>query len=60
MVVTVTHAGYIKRNPVQLYRAQRRGGKGITGINTVQEDFVSSLYLASTHDIFLFFTNKCI
>jgi DNA gyrase subunit A len=57
MVVTVTHSGYIKRNPVSLYRAQRRGGKGIKGINTIEEDFVSNLYLASTHDMFLFFTN---
>jgi len=57
MVVTVTHSGYIKRNPVSLYRAQRRGGKGITGITTIEEDFVSNLYLASTHDMFLFFTN---
>ncbi|MEA3548316.1 MAG: DNA gyrase subunit A [Thermodesulfobacteriota bacterium] len=57
MVVTVTHDGYIKRNPVDLYRSQRRGGKGIKGIKTVEEDFVSHLYLASTHDTFLFFTN---
>ena len=57
MVVTVTHDGYSKRNPVDLYRSQRRGGKGIKGIKTVEEDFVSHLYLASTHDTFLFFTN---
>ena len=57
MVVTVTHSGYIKRNPVSLYRAQRRGGKGVKGITTIEEDFVSNLYLASTHDMFLFFTN---
>ncbi len=57
MVVTVTHNGYIKRNPMSLYRAQRRGGKGIKGITTIEEDFVSDLYLASTHDTFLFFTN---
>ncbi|MEJ2033089.1 MAG: DNA gyrase subunit A [Deltaproteobacteria bacterium] len=57
MVVTVTHAGYIKRNPADLYRAQRRGGKGITGAVTLEEDFVSNLYLASTHDTFMFFTN---
>jgi DNA gyrase subunit A len=57
MVVTVTHDGYIKRNPVDLYRSQRRGGKGIKGTNTTEEDFVSNLYLASTHDVFLFFTN---
>jgi DNA gyrase subunit A len=58
MVVTVTHSGYIKRNPANLYRAQRRGGKGIRGITTIEEDFVSDLYLASTHDMFLFFTNE--
>jgi DNA gyrase subunit A len=57
MVVTVTHSGYIKRNPASLYRAQRRGGKGVKGITTIEEDFVSNLYLASTHDMFLFFTN---
>lgn len=57
MVVTVTHKGYIKRNPVELYKAQRRGGKGITGTNTVEDDFVAHLYLPSTHDTFLFFTN---
>lgn len=57
MVVTVTHAGYIKRNQVTLYHSQRRGGKGVKGINTVSEDFVSNIYLASTHDTFMFFTN---
>ncbi|MGV1100576.1 DNA gyrase subunit A [Thiovibrio sp. JS02] len=57
MVVTVTHEGYIKRNPVDLYRSQRRGGKGIKGTTTIEEDFVSHMYLASTHDTFLFFTN---
>ena len=58
MVVTVTHAGYIKRNPVDLYRAQRRGGKGIRGTTTGEEDFVSWMHVASTHDTLLFFTNK--
>ena len=57
MVVTVTHDGYIKRNPVDLYRSQHRGGKGIKGTTTVEADFVSDMYLASTHDTFLFFTN---
>ncbi len=57
MVVTVTHKGYIKRNPVDLYRAQRRGGKGVAGTNIDQEDFVNSLYLPSTHDTFMFFTS---
>jgi DNA gyrase subunit A len=58
MVVTVTHSGYIKRNPVTLYRSQKRGGKGVRGITTIEEDFVNDLYLASTHDMFLFFTNQ--
>ena len=57
MVVTITHKGYIKRNPAEMYRAQRRGGKGITGTNTGEEDFVCHLFLPSTHDTFLFFTN---
>ncbi len=58
MVVTVSHAGYIKRNPISLYRAQRRGGKGVKGMTTVEEDFVTNLYIASTLDTFLFFTNR--
>jgi DNA gyrase subunit A len=57
MVVTVTHSGYIKRNPVTLYRSQNRGGKGVKGVQNIEEDFVSSLYVASTLDTFLFFTN---
>jgi len=57
MVVTVTHEGYIKRNPVDLYRSQRRGGKGVKGANTIEDDFVSNMYTASTHATFLFFTN---
>ena len=57
MAVTVTHTGYIKRNPVTLYRSQNRGGKGVTGVKNIEEDFVSSLYVASTLDTFLFFTN---
>jgi len=57
MAVTVTHTGYIKRNPLSLYRSQRRGGKGIRGVNNIEEDFVSNLYVASTLDTFLFFTN---
>jgi DNA gyrase subunit A len=57
MVVTVSHAGYIKRSPVQLYRSQRRGGKGRTGTRPRQEDFVELLFVASTHDYLLFFTN---
>jgi len=58
MAVTVTHSGYIKRNPVSLYRSQNRGGKGITAVKNIEEDFVSDLYVASTLDIFLFFTNQ--
>ncbi len=57
MVVTVTHTGYIKRNSVNLYRSQHRGGKGIKGVNSIEEDFVSDIYVASTLDTFLFFTN---
>ncbi len=58
MVVTFSHQGYIKRNPISLYRAQRRGGKGLTGVRPKAEDFVESLFVASSHDTFLFFTNK--
>ena len=57
MAVTVTHTGYIKRNPVSLYRSQNRGGKGVKGVKNIEEDFVSNLYVASTLDTFLFFTN---
>jgi DNA gyrase subunit A len=57
MAVTITYTGYIKRNPLSLYRAQNRGGKGVTAVKALEEDFVSSLYVASTLDIFLFFTN---
>ena len=57
MVVTVSHGGYIKRNPLSLYRAQRRGGKGVMGMVTLEDDFVSSVYTASALDTFLFFTN---
>ena len=56
VVVTMTHAGYIKRNPVTLYRAQRRGGKGKIGMGVKEEDFVETLFTASTHDYLLFFT----
>ena len=58
MVVTVSHSGYIKRNASSLYRAQRRGGKGKTGMETREEDFVEHLFVASTHSYFLFFTNQ--
>jgi DNA gyrase subunit A len=58
MVVTVSHSGYIKRNAVSLYRAQRRGGKGATGMRPKDEDFVESLFIASTHSYVLIFTSK--
>ncbi len=58
MVVTMSHQGYIKRSPISLYRAQRRGGKGLTGVKPKEEDFVENLFVASSHDYFLFFTNK--
>lgn len=58
MVVTITHRGYIKRTPVSVYRAQRRGGKGLTGAKTEDEDPVGHLFAASTHDYLLFFTNR--
>jgi len=57
MVVTISHEAYIKRNPISLYRAQRRGGKGMTGVKPKAEDFVENLFVASSHDYFLFFTN---
>jgi DNA gyrase subunit A len=56
MVVTISHEGYIKRNPAALYRAQRRGGKGKIGATTREEDFVEYLFVASTHSYILFFT----
>jgi DNA gyrase subunit A len=57
MVVTITHTGYIKRNPISLYRSQHRGGKGKVGIQMKEEDFVEDLFIASTHDFILFFTD---
>lgn len=57
MVVTVSHSGYIKRNPVSLYRAQRRGGKGKTGMRPKEEDFVEQLFIATTHSYILVFTD---
>lgn len=58
MVVALTHFGYIKRMPIDTYRSQRRGGKGITGISTREEDFVKQIFTTSTHDTVLFFSNK--
>ena len=57
MVVTITHTGYIKRNPISLYRSQNRGGKGKMGMQVKEEDFVEDLFIASTHDYVLFFTD---
>jgi DNA gyrase subunit A len=58
MVVTITNGGYIKRNPTSLFKIQRRGGKGKMGMTTKEEDFVSNLFIASTHSYILFFTDK--
>ena len=58
MVVTMTHYGYVKRLPKTTYRAQRRGGKGVIATTTREEDFVEQMYVTSTHDPILFFTNK--
>jgi len=57
MVITISHAGYIKRIPVTTYRRQRRGGRGLTGMQTKEEDWVEHLFIASTHDYVMFFTN---
>lgn len=58
VVVTITDSGYIKRLPVDTYSQQRRGGKGVIGMETKEEDFVIDIFVASTHDYILFFTNK--
>ena len=58
MVVSISHNGYIKRTPASVYRAQRRGGKGIKGAKTDEEDPIEHLFVTSTHDYLLFFTNK--
>ena len=57
-VIALTHFGYIKRMPIDTYKSQKRGGKGITGIATREEDFVKEIFTASTHDTILFFSNK--
>ncbi len=57
MVITITRSGYIKRTHVEAYRSQRRGGKGVTGMETKEEDIVEDLFIASTHAYLLFFTN---
>ena len=58
MVVTLTHLGYVKRLPKATYRAQRRGGKGVVGATAREEDFVERIYVTSTHDSLMFFTNR--
>ena len=57
-VVTLTHFGYLKRQPLDVYKTQRRGGRGISGMSRRDEDFVSDIYTCSTHDYLMFFTNK--
>src|SRR5438128_6320637 len=58
MAVTISHQGYVKRNPVSLYRAQRRGGRGKAGAGTTDDDFIEQIFVASTHDYMLIFTSK--
>ena len=58
MVVTLTHYGYVKLLPKATYRAQRRGGKGVVGATTREEDFVEQMYVVNTHDTLMFFTNR--
>lgn len=58
MVITISHQGYIKRIPVDAYRQQRRGGRGVTGMRTKKEDFVEHLFIASTHSYILFLTDR--
>ncbi|HOQ08285.1 MAG TPA: DNA gyrase subunit A [Clostridiales bacterium] len=58
MVITLTHFGYIKRLPLDTYKSQKRGGKGVTALSTREEDFVEKLFITSTHHYILFFTNK--
>lgn len=58
IVITITHQGYIKRLPVDTYRSQKRGGRGVTGMGTKEEDFLEHLFVATTHHNILFFTNR--
>ena len=58
MVVTITHTGYVKRIPVVTYRAQKRGGKGVSGANLKEDDVIDEMFIASTHDFVLFFSTK--
>ncbi|MCL0086281.1 DNA gyrase subunit A, partial [Thermodesulfovibrionales bacterium] len=57
MVITISHNGYIKRNPLSTYRSQRRGGKGLIGMETREDDYVEQLFIGSTHDYIFFFSN---
>jgi len=58
MVITISHTGYIKRTPVSTYRRQRRGGRGLTGATTKEDDWIEHLFIASTHDYVMFFSNQ--
>lgn len=58
VVVTITNSGYIKRIPLDTYTMQRRGGRGIIGMEMKEEDFVENLFISSTHNYILFFTNR--
>ena len=58
MVVTITHTGYVKRIPVAAYRAQKRGGKGVTGVSLKEDDVIEEMFIASTHEYVLFFSNR--
>ena len=58
MVVTITHTGYVKRIPVETYRSQKRGGKGVTGVNLKEDDVIAEMFIASTHEYVLFFSTK--
>lgn len=58
VVITMSHSGYIKRLPVSTYRSQRRGGRGVTGMGTKDDDYVENLFISNTHHFLLFFTNK--
>ncbi len=58
MVVTITHTGYVKRIPVESYRAQKRGGKGVSGVNLKEDDVIDEMFIASTHEYVLFFSTK--
>ncbi len=58
IVIALTHFGYVKRMPIDTYKSQKRGGKGIAGVTTREEDFVKEIFIASTHDTLMFFSNK--